>query len=69
MTANMFGWTALGAVMLAGIAWIVRELAAADNVMSAGGWVALILGIVGTAVVAGLLMWLLFQSGRRGYDT
>jgi hypothetical protein len=69
MTTNTIGWAALGVVMLGGIAWIVRELAAADNVMSAGGWVALILGILGTAVVAGILMWLLFQSGRRGYDT
>jgi hypothetical protein len=36
--------------------------------MSAQGWVALIFGIIGTAAVAGVLMWLLFQSGRRGYD-
>jgi hypothetical protein len=68
MTTNTLGWTALGVVMLGGIAWIVRELAAPDNVMSAGGWLALILGIVGTAVLAGVLMWLLFQSGRRGFD-
>ena len=68
MTANGFGWGLLAAVMLGGIAWIVRELAAADNGMSAQGWVALVLGILGTAAVAGVLMWLLFQSDRRGYD-
>jgi hypothetical protein len=68
MSTNAIGWTALGAVMLGGFIWIVRELAAPDNTMSAQGWVALVLGIVGTAAVAGILMWLLFQSGRRGYD-
>jgi hypothetical protein len=54
--------------MLGGIAWIVRELGAADNGMSPQGWVALVLGIIGTSAVAGVLMWLLFQSDRRGYD-
>jgi hypothetical protein len=68
MSTNALGWALLGAVMLGGVAWIVRELAAPDNTMSAEGWVALIFGIVGTAAVAGVLMWLLFQSGRRGYD-
>lgn len=68
MSTNTLGWTALGVIMLGGIVWIVRELAAPDNAMSAGGWVALIAGIIGTAVLAGILMWLLFQSGRRGYD-
>lgn len=68
MTANTIGWTALGAVMLGGIIWIVRELGAADYTMSSSGWVALIFGIIGTAAVAGVLMWLLFQSDRRGYD-
>jgi hypothetical protein len=68
MSTNTFGWALLGAVMLGGIAWIVRELAAADNTMTVEGWVALIFGIIGTAAVAGVLMWLLFQSERRGYD-
>ena len=68
MSTNSLGWALLGAVMLGGIGWIVWELAAPDNTMSAEGWVALIFGIFGTAAVAGVLMWLLFQSGRRGYD-
>lgn len=68
MSANTLGGGLLAAVMLGGIAWIVAELAAPDNTMSAQGWVALIFGIIGTAGVAGVLMWLLFQSGRRGYD-
>jgi hypothetical protein len=68
MSANRAGWVALAIVMLAGFVWIGRELAAPDNAMTGSGWVALILGILGTAAVAGVLMWLLFQSGRRGYD-
>ncbi len=68
MSNNTVGWAVLGAVMLAGVVWIVRELLAADNVMSGQGWIALALGAIGTAAVAGVLMWLLFQSGRRGYD-
>jgi hypothetical protein len=44
------------------------ELSAPDNALSAQGWIALTLGILGTAPVAGILMWLLFQSDRRGYD-
>jgi hypothetical protein len=68
MSKNTLGWILFGAVMLGGFAWIVRELGADDNGMSTEGWVALILGIIGTAAVAGVLMWLLFQSDRRGYD-
>ena len=68
MSNNALGWAALVAVMLAGIVWIVFELMASDNTMSAQGWIALTLGSIGTAAVAGVLMWLLFQSGRRGYD-
>lgn len=68
MSGNSLGWALLGAVMLGGIAWIVNELAAPDNAMSVAGWVALGFGIVGTAGVAGVLMWLVFQSDRRGYD-
>jgi hypothetical protein len=68
MSANALGWGLLIAVMLGGIAWIVHELAAPDNGMSAEGWIALVFGIIGTAAVAGVLMWLLFQSDRRGYD-
>jgi hypothetical protein len=68
MSANAVGWGLLIAVMLGGIAWIVHELAAADNGMSPEGWIALVFGIIGTAAVAGVLMWLLFQSDRRGYD-
>jgi hypothetical protein len=68
VSTNALGWGLLGAVMLGGIAWIVRELGAADNGMSPQGWVALVLGIIGTSAVAGVLMWLLFQSDRRGYD-
>jgi hypothetical protein len=36
--------------------------------MSEGGYVALALGILGTAALAGGLMALLFYSQRRGYD-
>lgn len=68
MSNNTVGWIALGVVILAGVIWIVRELLAPDNVMSGHGWVALALGAIGTAAVAGVLMWLLFQSDRRGYD-
>lgn len=68
MSNNTIGWMVLGGVILAGIIWIVRELSAPDNVMSGQGWIALALGAIGTAAVAGVLMWLLFQSGRRGYD-
>jgi hypothetical protein len=68
MSTNTLGWVLLAAVMLGGIAWIVQELAAPDNAMTAQGWAALVFGIIGTAAVAGVLMWLLFQSGRRGYD-
>jgi hypothetical protein len=68
MSNNTLGWTALGFVILAGVIWIARELLAADNAMSVQGWIALALGAIGTAAVAGVLMWLLFQSGRRGYD-
>jgi hypothetical protein len=68
MSMNTLGSVLLAAVMLGGTAWIVRELAAPDNAMTAQGWAALIFGIIGTAAVAGVLMWLPFQSGRRGYD-
>lgn len=68
MSKNTLGWIGLGIVVLAAMIWIVRELAAPDNTMSAQGWVALALGAIGTAALAGALMWLLFQSNRRGYD-
>jgi hypothetical protein len=68
MSKNTLGWMALGLVVAGALMWILRELAAADNAMSAQGWIALVLGTIGTAAVAGVLMWLLFQSNRRGYD-
>jgi hypothetical protein len=68
MSTNQLGWVLLGAVMLGGLVWIVMELVASDNVMSVGGWVALLFGIIGTVSMAGALMWLLFESDRRGYD-
>lgn len=68
MSKNTLGWIGLGIVVLAAMIWIVRELAAPDNTMSAQGWAALALGAIGTAALAGALMWLLFQSNRRGYD-
>lgn len=68
MSRNTFGWVALGGVVFAAIAWIVRELTAVENTLSAQGWIALTLGMLGTAAVAGVLMWLLFQIDRRGYD-
>jgi hypothetical protein len=67
-STNQLGWVLLGAVMLGGLVWIVMELVASDNVMSVGGWVALLFGIIGTVSMAGALMWLLFESDRRGYD-
>jgi uncharacterized membrane protein (DUF373 family) len=68
MSKNTLGWIGLGLVVLAAMIWIVRELAAPDNAMSAQGWIALALGAIGTAALAGVLMWLLFQSNRRGFD-
>lgn len=68
MSKNTLGWMALGLVVAGALMWILRELAAADNAMSVQGWIALVLGTIGTAAVAGVLMWLLFQSNRRGYD-
>ena len=67
-STNQLGWVLLGAVMLGGLVWIVMELVASDNLMSVGGWVALLFGIIGTVSMAGALMWLLFESDRRGYD-
>lgn len=68
MSNNTLGWAALGAVILGALVWIASELMASDNAMSGHGWVALVLGAIGTAAVAGVLMWLLFQSDRHGYD-
>jgi hypothetical protein len=68
MSNNTLGWIALSLVILGGLVWIGIELTADDNAMSGQGWIALAFGAIGTAAVAGLLMWLLFQSDRRGYD-
>jgi hypothetical protein len=68
MSTNALGWVVLGAAMLGGLVWIVTELAASDNLMSVEGWIALLFGIIGTVSMAGALMWLLFESDRRGYD-
>lgn len=64
-TGTGLGWVALAVVVGLFVGWIVRELAAADNAMSAHGWVALTIGIVGTCGVAGVLMWLLFRSAHH----
>ena len=59
------GWIGLGVLVTLVVAWIVRELAASDNGMSSHGWIALILGTIGTCALAGVLMWLLFRSARH----
>jgi predicted phage tail protein len=55
----------VGALVAIGVYawWSLR-----DTGMSAGGYLALTLGILGTAALAGGLMALLFYSQRRGYD-
>ena len=68
MSKNTFGWIALGVVVLAFIVWIVREIVTSDIELSTHGWIAFVLGVIGTSAIAGVLMWLLFQSDRRGYD-
>lgn len=68
MSGNRLGWLALGVVIIGAIVWIAKELSAPDNTMSGQGWIALSLGTIGTASIAGVLMWLLFQSDRRGHD-
>ena len=68
MSNNTLGWIFLGLFVLGATFWIVRELLAPDNAMSAGGWIALAVGVIGTAAMGGILMWLLFRSDRSGYD-
>lgn len=60
--ATRLGWIVLGIVVAATLWWIVDELAASDNGMSGQGWIALVLGTIGTCALAGVLMWLLFRS-------
>jgi hypothetical protein len=68
MSKDTLGWIALGIAVLGFIAWIVREILVSDTALSTHGWIAFTLGVIGTSAIAGVLMWLLFQSSRRGYD-
>lgn len=65
---TLLGWIALGAFVVLVVGWIVRELGAADNAMSTQGWIALVLGIIGTCALAAALMWLLFRSADADRD-
>jgi len=64
----LLGWAALLIAAVTAIVWIVVALSSGGETMSVHGWIALTLGIVGTAMVAGILMWLLFKSSREGHD-
>ncbi|HEX6980255.1 MAG TPA: hypothetical protein VF342_13235 [Alphaproteobacteria bacterium] len=65
---SLLGWAALLIAVVTAIVWIVVALSSGDETISVHGWIALALGIVGTAMVAGVLMWLLFKSSRGGHD-
>jgi hypothetical protein len=55
----------LAALVAIGVyAWVSLS----DGQMSANGYIALVLGSLGTIVVAGGLMGLLVYSNRAGYD-
>jgi len=63
----------LGAVGIVAVAALVglgvytwQSLGAVE--MDASGYIALVLGVLGTAALGGGLMTLLFYSHRRGYD-
>ncbi|HEX3952576.1 MAG TPA: hypothetical protein VHW90_03315 [Stellaceae bacterium] len=65
-------WVAVGiaAVAVIGVAAVIVPgwIAIGDSDMSAGGWLALILGVVVTLALGIGLMALVFISNRRGYD-
>ncbi len=54
----------IGSFWWAGWVWV----SLGDAEMSVDGNIALVLGVVGSIVIGVVLMVLLFQSGRRGYD-
>jgi hypothetical protein len=54
-------------VLAAGAAWAVWA-SLGDTEISAGGWLALVLGAVLTIALGVGLMFLVFYSSRRGYD-
>ena len=60
----------IGSAVLGGAAlwWSITMSMAIDAPMSAGGWGAMIAGIVITLLLGIGLMSLLFLSSRRGYD-
>ena len=60
----------VGSAVLGGAAlwWSITMSMAIDAPMSAGGWGAMIAGIVVTLLLGIGLMSLLFLSSRRGYD-
>lgn len=50
--------------------WAGREFLRTSgySALGAHGWTAMILGLLGTAALAGVLMWLMFFSARKGFD-
>jgi hypothetical protein len=65
-------WIAVVAALIAvgAVVAVVASLwaQAGDDEMSAGGWIALVLGVVVALALGMGLMALVFISSRRGYD-
>lgn len=60
----------LFAALIAAAVWAVaRSFARFGGLLSVHGWIALVGGGVLALALAGGLMWLVFHSARRGYDT
>mgnify|MGYP003343533852 CR=1 FL=1 len=62
--------TVAAAVVVGYLYWAGRESwrLTGGTALGVHGWVAMSLGLIGTALLAGVLMWLAFYSARKGYD-